>query len=61
MRRLVCLDGLRGALATYVMLSHTLPFAPTPGWLHWLFQHGGAFGQISHKPKLKWPCVQRKA
>jgi len=42
MRRLVCLDGLRGALATYVMLSHTLPFAPTPGWLHWLFQHGGA-------------------
>jgi peptidoglycan/LPS O-acetylase OafA/YrhL len=42
MRRLVCLDGLRGALATYVMLSHTLPFAPLPGWLHWLFQHGGA-------------------
>jgi peptidoglycan/LPS O-acetylase OafA/YrhL len=42
MRRLVCLDGLRGALATYVMLSHTLPFAPMPGWLHWLFQHGGA-------------------
>jgi peptidoglycan/LPS O-acetylase OafA/YrhL len=42
MRRLVCLDGLRRALATYVMLSHTLPFAPMPGWLHWLFQHGGA-------------------
>jgi peptidoglycan/LPS O-acetylase OafA/YrhL len=42
MRRLVCLDGLRGALACYVMLSHTLPFAPLPRWLHWLFQHGGA-------------------
>jgi len=41
-KRLVCLDGLRGALAVYVMLSHTLPFAPLPGWLHWLFQHGGA-------------------
>jgi peptidoglycan/LPS O-acetylase OafA/YrhL len=24
------------------MLSHTLPFAPLPAWLHWLFQHGGA-------------------
>ncbi|HME26932.1 MAG TPA: acyltransferase [Acetobacteraceae bacterium] len=42
MRRLVCLDGLRGVLACYVMLSHTLPFAPLPAWLHWLFQHGGA-------------------
>src|SRR5271166_5735469 len=42
MRRLVCLDGLRGVLAVYVMLSHTLPFAPLPHWLHWLFQHGGA-------------------
>jgi peptidoglycan/LPS O-acetylase OafA/YrhL len=38
----VCLDGLRGVLAVYVMLSHTMPFAPMPGWLHWLFQHGGA-------------------
>ena len=42
MRRLVCLDGLRGVLAFYVMLSHTLPFAPMPGWLVWLFSHGGA-------------------
>ena len=42
MRRMVCLDGLRGVLACYVMLSHTLPFAPLPAWLHWLFQHGGA-------------------
>src|SRR5215469_8565489 len=42
MRRLVCLDGLRGVLATYVMLSHTLPFVPLPHWLHWVFQHGGA-------------------
>ncbi len=42
MKRLVCLDGLRGVLACYVMLSHTMPFAPLPHWLHWLFQHGGA-------------------
>jgi peptidoglycan/LPS O-acetylase OafA/YrhL len=42
MRRLVCLDGLRGVLAFYVMLSHTLPFAPMPHWLAWLFWHGGA-------------------
>jgi peptidoglycan/LPS O-acetylase OafA/YrhL len=42
MKRLVCLDGLRGVLACYVMLSHTMPFAPMPHWLHWLFQHGGA-------------------
>jgi peptidoglycan/LPS O-acetylase OafA/YrhL len=42
MRRMVCLDGLRGLLACYVMLSHTLPFAPLPHWLLWLFQHGGA-------------------
>src|SRR4051794_4448192 len=42
MQRLACLDGLRGVLAFYVMLSHTLPFAPMPGWLVWLFSHGGA-------------------
>jgi peptidoglycan/LPS O-acetylase OafA/YrhL len=42
MRRLVCLDGLRGVLAFYVMLSHTLPFTPMPGWLVWVFSHGGA-------------------
>jgi peptidoglycan/LPS O-acetylase OafA/YrhL len=24
------------------MLSHTVPFAPLPAWLLWLFQHGGA-------------------
>ena len=42
MRRLVCLDGLRGVLACYVMLSHTLPFAPLPAWLLWTFSHGGA-------------------
>jgi peptidoglycan/LPS O-acetylase OafA/YrhL len=42
MRRLTCLDGLRGGLAFYVLLSHTLPFAPLPGRLAWLFVHGGA-------------------
>ena len=39
---MVCLDGLRGVLASYVMLSHTIPFAPLPHWLVWLFHHGGA-------------------
>ena len=29
-------------MAFYVMLSHSLPFAPLPHWLHWTFQHGGA-------------------
>ena len=33
MRRLVCLDGLRGVLAFYVMLSHSLPFVPLPHWI----------------------------
>ena len=42
MRRMLCLDGVRGGLAFYVMLSHSLPFAPLPHWLHWMFQHGGA-------------------
>jgi hypothetical protein len=30
MRRLICVDGLRGVLAFSVMLSDTLPFVPTP-------------------------------
>src|SRR5215207_7650556 len=42
MRRMVCLDGLRGVLAFYVLLSHSLPFAPLPPWLLSLFVHGGA-------------------
>jgi len=42
MRRLTCLDGLRGVLALYVMVGHTLPFALVPGWLAGPFSHGGA-------------------
>jgi len=52
MKRLECLDGLRGLLAVYVMLSHMAPFAVLPdglgyGWFHpgWLprvLSHGGA-------------------
>jgi peptidoglycan/LPS O-acetylase OafA/YrhL len=42
MRRLQCLDGLRGALAVYVMLSHMAPFAVLPAWLALLLSHGGA-------------------
>jgi len=41
-RRLTCLDGLRGLLALYVMLSHTLPFAAVPRWVSSPFSHGEA-------------------
>jgi peptidoglycan/LPS O-acetylase OafA/YrhL len=42
MKRLECLDGLRGALAVYVMLGHMAPFAAVPGWLAQPFSHGNA-------------------
>jgi peptidoglycan/LPS O-acetylase OafA/YrhL len=42
MERLKCLDGLRGVLAVYVMLSHMAPFAVFPPWLASLLSHGGA-------------------
>ena len=42
MRRTGVPGWAAGALASYVMLSHTIPFAPLPHWLLWLFQHGGA-------------------
>jgi peptidoglycan/LPS O-acetylase OafA/YrhL len=42
MKRLECLDGLRGALAIYVMLGHMAPFATMPAWLQRALSHGGA-------------------
>ena len=42
MKRLECLDGLRGALAVYVMLGHMAPFAALPGWSQRPLSHGGA-------------------
>lgn len=42
MKRLECLDGLRGVLAVYVMISHMAPFAMLPSWLLHPFSHGGA-------------------
>ena len=42
MKRLECLDGLRGVLAVYVMLGHMAPFAALPNWIAGLFSHGGA-------------------
>ena len=42
MKRLECLDGLRGALAVYVMLGHMAPFAAVPGWVSSSLSHGGA-------------------
>lgn len=42
MRRLQCLDGLRGVLASYVLISHMAPFAALPAWLVHPFSHGEA-------------------
>ena len=42
MKRLDCLDGLRGLLAIYVLLGHLAPFAVLPGWLQSAASHGGA-------------------
>jgi peptidoglycan/LPS O-acetylase OafA/YrhL len=42
MKRLECLDGLRGVLAVYVMLGHVAPFAMIPVWIAQPLSHGGA-------------------
>ena len=42
MKRLECLDGLRGVLAVYVMLGHMAPFAAWPIWISRPLSHGGA-------------------
>ncbi|HVY17857.1 MAG TPA: acyltransferase [Rhodopila sp.] len=42
MKRLECLDGLRGVLAVYVLLGHMAPFAILPGWLQQAVSHGAA-------------------
>jgi peptidoglycan/LPS O-acetylase OafA/YrhL len=42
MKRMECLDGLRGVLAVYVMLGHVAPFAMIPGWIAQPLSHGGA-------------------
>jgi peptidoglycan/LPS O-acetylase OafA/YrhL len=42
MKRLQCLDGLRGFLAVYVLVAHMAPFAPLPGWVLSVVSHGGA-------------------
>jgi peptidoglycan/LPS O-acetylase OafA/YrhL len=42
MKRLECLDGLRGVLAVYVMLGHMAPFSALPAWITGPLSHGGA-------------------
>ena len=42
MKRLVCLDGVRGLLAFYVLLGHMAPFAVLPDWMQDAVSHGGA-------------------
>jgi peptidoglycan/LPS O-acetylase OafA/YrhL len=42
MKRLECLDGLRGVLAIYVMLSHMAPFVAAPDWVLRPLSHGMA-------------------
>lgn len=42
MKRLECLDGLRGVLAVYVLLGHMAPFAALPDWIVRPVSHGSA-------------------
>ena len=42
MKRLECLDGLRGVLALYVLLTHMAPFGALPAWIVWPLSHGEA-------------------
>ncbi len=42
MKRLECLDGLRGVLAVDVMLGLMAPFAALPAWISSALAHGGA-------------------
>ncbi len=42
MKRMQTLDGLRGALAVYVMVSHMMPFSTAPAWLLAPLSHGMA-------------------
>jgi peptidoglycan/LPS O-acetylase OafA/YrhL len=42
MRRLECLDGLRGLLAVYVLLGHMAPFAVLPDQVQLAVSHGQA-------------------
>ena len=42
MKRLQCLDGLRGLLAMYVLVGHLAPFMLLPHWLQLAVSHGGA-------------------
>ncbi len=46
MKRLECLDGLRGALAAYVLLGHMAPFGAVPAWLQNLVSHGNATVEV---------------
>src|SRR5487761_2522601 len=42
MKRLECLDGLRGVLAIYVLLGPMAPSAAAPRWIAQALSHGGA-------------------
>jgi peptidoglycan/LPS O-acetylase OafA/YrhL len=42
MKRLECLDGLRGVLAVYVLLGHLAPFAQLPAVIQSAVSHGTA-------------------
>src|SRR5271156_2609489 len=42
MQRLQRMDGLRGALAVYILLGHALPFTDLPSWAAAPFRHGEA-------------------
>jgi peptidoglycan/LPS O-acetylase OafA/YrhL len=44
--RLRSLDGLRGILAVYILLGHTMPFVPATAGLGWLM-HGASHGRAA--------------
>jgi peptidoglycan/LPS O-acetylase OafA/YrhL len=46
MKRLECLDGLRGVLAVYVLLGHMAPFATLPAWIEDSVSHGNAAVEV---------------
>jgi hypothetical protein len=46
MKRLECLDGLRGALAVYVLVGHMAPFGALPAPLQNLVSHGNAAVEV---------------
>lgn len=74
MQRMRRLDGVRGLLAMYVLLSHALPLTTAPLWAQRLFAHGQAAvelffalsglviaGALERHGGRFWPFIQARA